>query len=116
VRTLRQLSGWLAAEFAPPLVAAALGMAEAIAVTKVSVAPLVNKYAFFDKPLPYRLLMLAGAACLGIGVLFLFGRLFFALQTMKADEEEQPWWTRSKAVIPIAVAGTIACSLAQVFL
>ena len=116
MRTLRQLCDCLAVEVAPPLAAAALGMAEAIAVTKESVAPLVNKYAFFDKPLPYRLLMLAGAACLGIGVLFLFGRLFRALEVMKADSEEQPWWTRSKAVIPIAVAGTIACTLAQLFL
>jgi hypothetical protein len=113
---LRQLSDWLAAELAPPLIAAAAGMTGAVVATKESVAPLVNKYAFFDKPLPYRMLMLAGAAGLGIAVLFLGGRFFFALQAMKTDEEARPWWTRSRAVIPIAVTGTATCTLAQLFL
>ncbi len=91
-------------------------MGGAVSTTKEAIAPLVYKYAFFDKPLPYRALMLVGAACLGIAVLYLFGSFFFGLEVMASDEARRPWWTQSKVMIPIAVAGTIACTLAQLLL
>jgi len=115
MRSLRQLSNWVAAEVAPPLIAALLGMIEAIVVTKQQSAPLVYQYTFFKHPLPYCVLMLAGAACLGIGVVFLFGRLFFSIQALKGDEEGEPWWAGSKRVIPIVLAGTLSVVLAQAF-
>ena len=100
----------LSLQIGAPLLAATVGAISAITATKRNDrGPLNAYYAFNEEPLSYRVAMLLGAAGLGVCVLFLFARAVLATNTMSLDSDPMPWWTRSKPMIPLAVAATLLC-------